>query len=82
MFHEIKKILTDVKFFDIIFTTMEVAIMPTLEVEEHVDRHIDLIDKFIQLKKFSSNILSKLPDSLLKGTIPDLKQIYRHLQKK
>lgn len=54
--------------------------MPTLQIEEHVDRHVDLIDKFIQLKKYSNNILNKLPDSLLKGSIPDLKQIYRHLQ--
>lgn len=69
-------------FFDIIFTTMEVAIMPTLGIEEHVDRHIDLIDKFNQLKKFSNSVLSKLPNSLLKGSIPDLKQIYRHLHKK
>lgn len=53
--------------------------MPTLGLEEQVDRHVDLVDKFIQLKKFSTNILSKLPDSLLKGSIPDLKQIYRHL---
>lgn len=54
-------------------------VMPTLQIEEHVDRHIDLVNKFIQLKNFSNNILNKLPDSLLKGSIPDLKQIYRHL---
>lgn len=62
---------------------MEVARkMPTLDIEVHLDKHIDLLDKFMQLKKAANTVHTKSPDSLLKGSIPDLKQIYRHLHTK
>lgn len=69
-------------YFDIINLQNGGGGMSTSQVAEHLDKHIDLMDKFIQLKKFSNTIFNKIPNSLIKGNIPNLKQIHRHLHEK